>query len=284
MTVRLFGAFVFAVLSVLPLAGVARADPDDTAVRLTVSLRQLALVQTMRAATCFAMGGVDADRQAALALEQADTYETTLTGLRDGHDWLGLSPTRDPDDVAVIAATEAVWRAYRPAVYQIVSGDLHSVVMRQIMRDADQTVVSAEQLAGHFLETLEAADISPDRRAAAMLAARFQMLTQRALAETCFVLFDLGGAETRDRLTRTLEEADQTYALLTSGALDIVPAPSARVTRNMRTANLFWGKMRPTIDAVQDTQMPDADAVQKMLKLNQSVMKQLNQAVAGYIG
>ena len=81
-----------------------------------------------------------------------------------------------------------------------------------------------------------------------------------------------------------MEEADQTYALLTSGALDIVPAPSARVTRNMRTANLFWGKMRPTIDAVQDTQMPDAVAVQKMLKLNQSVMKQLNQAVAGYIG
>ncbi|WP_299692421.1 hypothetical protein [uncultured Tateyamaria sp.] len=278
------GAFVFTLLLCLPLVSAARADEPDTSTRLTLALRQATLVQSMRASTCFAMGGIDQDRQGALALEHADSYGTTLAALRDGHDWLGLSPARNADDVAAVATAETVWRDFRPAVDQIIAGDLHSVVMRQIMRDADPTVDSATRLSGHFFDTLDMPASGPHIRQAAQLAAHYRMLTQRALGEMCFVLFDLGGAPMRSRLLETLSDIDQSFALLSEGGTDIAPPPSARVSRNLRTAHLFWSKMRPTIVAVQSDTMPDALTVQKMLKLNKSVLKQLDQAVDGYIG
>ncbi|MEL7125201.1 MAG: hypothetical protein AAGK30_03175 [Pseudomonadota bacterium] len=257
---------------------------DDGAARVSLALRQATLIHSMRAATCFAMAGIDAGQQGALALEHADTYGTTLGALRDGHDWLGLAPTEDPDTIAAIAASEAVWRGFRPAIDQIIAGDLHSVVMRQIMRDTDATVESATTMAAHFLDSAAPPDRSVAVRQAAELAAHHRMLTQRALGEMCYVLFDLGGAAMPSRLERTLDEIAHSYAVLSAGSDTVAAPPSARIARNLRTAHLFWSKMRPTIEAARSDTPPDALTVQKMLKLNRSVLKQLNQAIDGYIG
>lgn len=271
------------VFAVGPWAAVsADAETADTAKRVTLALRQATLVQSMGGAACFAMAGLDADRNATLALEHADSYNTTLVGLRDGHDWLGLEPVRDPQHLTAIAATQNIWQGFRPAIYQLIAGDMHSAVMRQIMRDTDGTVDASNALATHFLATLDVAGLGAGTQQAAQRAAATRMLTQRALREMCFVLYDLGGTDMRNRFAATLDEIDAAFAMVSNGSGEVAPPPNARVARNLRTAQLFWGKMRPTLDAVLGPSPPDAMAVQKMLKLNRSVIKQLDQAVEGY--
>ena len=261
----------------------ARADTGDRVARVTLSLRQATLIQSMSAAACFAMGGIDPGRLGAQAMEHADTYSTTLTALRDGHEWMGLESTQEPRDLTAIAVSAAEWRGYRPAIDQIIAGDLHSVVMRQIIRDTGPTVAAANHLSSHFLHTLELPGAATELRAAAQLAAHSRMLTQRALVEMCFVLFDIGGAGMRARLVGTMDEITDSFARLGAGDPQIAEPPTARVSRNLRTAQLFWSKMAPTINATTSDTPPDALAVQKMLKLNRSVLKQLDQAVAGYV-
>ena len=277
-------ALAFAMILTFVLVVPPAAHASDATKRITLALRQATLVQSMGAAACFAMGGIDTSRKAAQALEHADTYDTTLIALRDGHDWLGLMPVNDARDLAAIATATETWRGFRPAVYQIVAGDLHSVVMRQLMQDTDSTVDSSNALAHHFLETLDLQKVAADQQAAAQLAAHTRMLTQRALREMCLILFDLGGAEMPMQLDSTLAEIDAAFKTVSAGAAGVAPPNNARVARNLRTAELFWSKMRPTLEGARDNDTPDPIAVQKMLKLNKSVLKQLDQAIEGYFG
>ena len=281
---RVIRIWVFLGVMLAGLGAPTVSMSDETATRLTLALRQATLLHSMNAAACFAMGGIDADRQRAIAVELVDSYSTALTAFRDGHDWLGLSGTRDPGDLAAIDDAAAAWHTYRPAVEQIVAGDLHAVVMRQVMRDASPTADRANRLATYFVETAFPTDLDAAQRAAAVLASQYRMLTQRALTEMCFVLFDLGSDTMRDRLGLTMGAIDASITQLTQGDTRTAPPPTDRVARNMRTAQVFWDKMRETIDAVRhDTPLDPAD-VRKLLKFNRAVLKQLDQAVAGYFG
>lgn len=275
-------ALVIVVTVLAGLPGVSVAQ--DTVPRITLALRQATLVHSMNAAACFSIGGIDADQQRARAVELADTYDTSLAAFRDGHDWLGLAPTSDPDDLDAIALAHTHWRAYRPAVDQIIAGDLHSVVMGQIMRDTGPTANDANRLAIHFLEAAPLDGISDAQRAAGQLAAEYRMLTQRALTEMCFVHFGLGRHMMRRRLGMTMDAIEASITQLKFGNARVALPPTPRVERNLRTAQLFWDKMRVTIDAVRYQDPIEDEAVVKMLKLNKSVLKQLDQAVAGYFG
>ncbi|WP_415920371.1 hypothetical protein [Tateyamaria sp. SN6-1] len=255
---------------------------SDDGARVALALRQATLVQGMSASACFAMGGVDAQRQGARALELSDTYRTTLGALRDGHDWLGLTPVSDASSLAAIETASHVWRGYVPSIRQIIAGDLHSVVMRHIMIETDLVTDSANSLAAHFLDNSADLKLSEDAARAAQAAASVRMLTQRALREGCYVRFALGGDEMRTQLVHTLRQIDTLFVRLAEGDAELAPPPDARVARNFRTAQLFWSKMRPTLDAMHAGEAVDDITVQKMLKLNTSVLKQMDQAVDGY--
>ena len=269
-------------LAFATLAAPLRAA-EDGATRISLAIRQETALQSIGTSACFAMGGVDARRQGDAAIEQMDSYRTVLEGFREGHEWMGLAPTTDPEQLTAIAYAEEVWQAYEPAVHQILANDLHSVVVQQILADKSGTIVSAVALTSAFVRFFGADVTGADMIGALRLAGHYRTLTQRALREMCFVYFDIGGQAKRDALRATLEELDATMQRLTNGDTGIVPPPNARIERNFRTANLFWDRMRPTIEAVLTDAPPSPDDIAKALKFNESVLKQLNQAVDGYL-
>lgn len=272
-----------ALLAPLPLvANPADADQvRDRAARVTLAARQAALLHSMSMSVCFSIGGLDAKRMASQALEQADTYDTVLHGLRDGQQWMNLLAEQNPVHLDAIAHTDDAWHRFEPAIRQLVAGDWHSVVMRQSVHQVGPTSDRANALAVHYLTSFGADLIDAPGAAAMTLASRYRMLSQRALAEMCYIHFELGLPT--ERLRQTLQEMDAAQDILRAGGTGVAPPPNGRVARNLRTAVLFWGKMRPTLDQVaMGASVPEAD-LQKVLKFNRSVLKQLDQAVAGYI-
>lgn len=259
------------------------AVKKDKVARINLAIQQGTLIQSMTQAACFAMADVDAKRSGNKALEDIDTYETVLEALRDGHEWLGLLPEARPEMLTDIATTEEAWQRYRPNVQQIVARDYHTVIINLIYQLNAPATDSSTWLAQQFIDAFGSDVFDPSFNAALLLAGHHRMLSQRALLELCFVMAGVGGDGMRARLDLTLKEFEAAFETLAEGNSDIAPPPNARISRNYRTAKLFWKKMRPVLEkAINGDQIAEAD-VTKVLKFNKSVLKQLNQAVEGYL-
>ncbi|MEL7098243.1 MAG: hypothetical protein AAGM84_05375 [Pseudomonadota bacterium] len=229
------------------------------------------------------MGGIDPDRQADAALEAVDRYGTALAAFSDGHEWMGIAPPSDPADLSRIATVQTAWAAYAPAYHQILAGDRHAVIMSQILRGIDPAVESASTLASYFISAEPGGEIvDPSVVPALRLAARQRLLIQRALRQMCLIHVGLAGPPMRVALIDTLAHIRIGAERLASGNGDVVEPPDARIARNLRTADLFWSKMRPAIKAVASGAGTSNDDIAKVLKFNKSVQKQLVQAVDGY--
>ncbi|MEL7167016.1 MAG: hypothetical protein AAGL96_16220 [Pseudomonadota bacterium] len=279
MILSTFFRFAVAMLILVPQAGAAGDGP----VRLSLAVRQAALIETMTAAACFAMGGVDRSRQGAHAIDLVDRFDTILTAFQDGHRYLGLEPLADDRHAATLQSARTVWLWYAPALQQIVAGDLHSVVIRQVIYGNNEMITAAEAIASEFASSDAGAGIAPDRLRAFRIAGHQQMLTQRALRQACFLSFGLGGARLADRLRATLQEIETTADRLAHGDSTTPGPANARIARNYRTATLMWGKVAPTLHAILAGDAVDATALQKAIKLNTSVIKQYNQALDGLV-
>lgn len=272
----------------LPIAGLAQGADDaaiarDHGERVLRALEQGALVHGMAQAACFDMAGLENIGTGDIAMDLRDTYQTSLDAFVDGHEWLGLLPTDDPAELAAIARVRTMWEAYGPAIAQIVHGDYHSVVMAQILSRASSTADASIKLAREFLTLNGTGNMTPEVAEALLLAGRYRLMSERALMETCFALNDIGGDTQKYILQFTLEEMDTILTTLKEGGDGISPPPNARIERNFRTALLFWNKMVPVMEQAIAGETPDETAIRKMLKFNQSVQKQLNQALAGYL-
>ena len=280
---RILMLVVMVVAPVLGLANTDEARQRDKTARIDLALRQSTVIQSMTQSACFAMGGIDTDRTSSVAMMELDTYSTVLNGFRDGHEWFGLLPESEPDMLAQIATAQAVWNQYRPAIQQIVAQDRHSVVMAQILTINAQVIDQSNALARHFLSQF-GSDVFPDDLAGALhLASHHRMLSQRALKEMCYIRFGLGGADMRKRLAATLQEFAAAGDALMNGTGGVPPPPNGRIARNYRTAALFWSKIQPTFDTILADHIPEDAEFASALKLNSTVLKQLNQAVGGYL-
>lgn len=278
-------ALLLTLILFLPLSPALADDAavlKDKIARLNLSLRQATLVQSMTQAACFAMADVQQKSSANKALEDLDTFETVIIGLIEGHEWLGLLPTDDPNSLRNIAELNSIWSLYRPAVQQIVAQDYHPVAMRQIIQQSATVADASNTMARAFVADFGADVIDPTLNAAVLLAGHHRMLSQRAILELCFVLADVGGTAMKDRLALTLREFEKSFAILQEGDEAVAAIPNARIGRNYRTAALFWKRMAPVFAKAIAAEPIEETELQKMLKFNSSVLKQLNQAVEGY--
>lgn len=266
------------------MAAAGPPDPADARSRMqavNVALGQATLIEAMAQNACFAMRGTGADQARGAALEHLDRFDTALGGLRAGHEWLGLLPQTDPFVLHSLNGTETAWQRLRPAMQQVIHGDYHSVVLSQFLRE-QPSVLGAVQSFAKTLMDAQGAALGAQERTGLGAASAQRMRTQRALHLLCLVRSDIGGDAMRAQLGDITAQIDAGFATLSSAGGDVQGAPNARVQRNLRTAALFWDKMRPVFTrTLAGEDVPDAD-LRKAVKLGDSVLKQMNQAVEGY--
>lgn len=272
------------VITALVLGGFARPAhaADDSAVRISLSLRQAALIETITAATCFAMGGIDAQRQKSVALEGLERYGTVLTAFREGHKYLYLSPLPKTADASTLVWAEDTWQAYAPSLQQIIAGDLHTIVMRHVLTDREETVLTAIAVSSDVMKDHGNNVLASGALPALRLVGHLQLLTQRAVRQSCYVHFGLGGADLPQTLRATLNEITTIFARLSSEGDVGATLPNARIARNIKTAGMLWGRVAPAIALILDDPAIDHTAIAKMLKMNGSVLKQINQGIDGF--
>lgn len=250
--------------------------------KINVALKQSTLLESMTQTACFAMSGLQRRENRSEALDQIDSFGTALAGLREGHEWLGLRPETHPAALQGLGVADQSWTRFRPVIQQLVNGDNHSVVVQQLLSDSSPAQHITNALSQEMIKA-HGHDLSVRMQTGLFEAAAHRMRVQRSLSELCFVMNGIGGAQMADRLTQTLSQIDAGFTYLAEGNGTIPKAPNARVQRNLRTAALFWGKMRPNFDLALSGQGISEATLRKTLKFNKSVLKQLNQAVEGYL-
>lgn len=254
----------------------------NKAQKLNISLKQATLLEGMTQTACFVMSGVDRNQVRTEALEYVDGYDTALSGLRAGHEWLGLLAEDNPGALAQLERADAHWQGLQPVIQQIVHGDYHSVVIQQLLSGREPARLQARALSAEMI-SVHGNVLSEAERVGLVEASAHRMRTQRALTELCFFLNDIGGVETKRHLQASLAEIEAGFTYLSDGTGPLLEAPNGRVKRNLRTAALFWRKISAEIEAALVSETADTAAIRKALKLNKSVLKQLNQAVEGYL-
>ncbi|MEP4195706.1 MAG: hypothetical protein ABJL99_08745 [Aliishimia sp.] len=288
MHIKFLFALLFNLIAVLTLFSASKLsaganDPRNATQKISTSIAQAALVAGMAETACFAMTGVDRKRSQDAAREYMDNFSTVLAGLRDGHEWLGLLPETNDVTRQKIDATEDVWRRFKPVVEQIINGDYHSVVVHQLIEQHSVIEAQSDELAEVIVSQYQSDAMTDALRRGLIAAGKHRILSQNVITELCLVMFDVGGPEMKAQLAMHLAEFEAGFIRLSEGAADIPPAPNARVKRNYRTASLFWEKMNPVFKDVISGKPVDVASLKKAMKYNKSVLKQLNQAVEGYL-
>jgi len=251
--------------------------------RIKLSLRQATLIQTMTSSACLTMGGFDTKSASNAALDDLDTFKTVLAAFHAGHEWLGLLPETDSAVLAQVSNVDAVWNRYRPAVEQLVAGDHHTVVISQLLSQTATISEASNALAAAFITHYGSRTVERDLGRALEEAARHMMLSQRVVKEICYAHFGLGGAGLPAELRRTIQTVDAGFTELSEGSARVPAPPNARVKRNLRTAALFWDKVKSVAEPLANGETVTKADLQKALKMNKSVLKQLNQALESYL-
>lgn len=272
------GAIAVSAFCLSPIA----ANAQTVSQKVNIALKQATLLEGLSQNACFAMSGLNQAQARADALELLDGFSTALAGLREGHQWLDLLPETDPGVIGELDKSDASWNSLRPAIQQLVNKDYHSVVIYQFLKNQPLALAQARGLADKIIDAHGAA-LLPDDRVGLREAAAHRMRTQQVLRELCFVINEIGGAEMKVALAQTVSRIDARFVTLSEGGEGVPAAPNARIKRNLRTAALFWDKMRPGLDVVLRGEVLAEPELAKLLKLNRSVLKQLNQAVEGYL-
>ncbi len=280
-SIRVFGY----VLAMITLSSALFADESlrNKMERIKLSLRQPTLIQTMTSSACMTMGGIDAQSASNAALDDLDTYKTVIASFSDGHEWLGLLPENDTVILGQLDALGEVWSRYRPAVQQLVAGDYHAVVMSQLLTQNDEMTEASNALAAKFIAHYGSDAVDADVGRALQQAAHHMMLSQRSIMEMCYAYFGIGGAEMPRQLAGTIQAVDTGFADLSAGAADGSFTPNARVKRNLRTAALFWDRVKTAAEPLARGEAIAQEDLEKALKMNKSVLKQLNQALESYL-
>ena len=218
--------------------------------KINLAGRQRMLTQRMTAATCLNLSGGDALYER-VARDAHDEFNSVLNGFLNGDPALRLAAETEPSVRAAFAAVAAEWTVLGVALQQILAGDLHTVVLSQMV----QSNVPALTKSNAAVQALVAVnDNAPDADPMAQtvnVAGRQRMLSQKMMKELCFVVIGLGADAAMEDLRVTMGSFDAALANLLSGdaGTGLVAPPTPKLRAQLRKVEGLWLRYKEAIEA-----------------------------------
>lgn len=276
-------ALWFGIMQASPVLPNTATDQDraqEAAVRINVAGRQRMLTQRMAKALCFAMSGVDTERQSEIAFLAANEFQNALDALTTGSDALGLAPEPSVD---IRDALEEVRRLSQPltaSVMQIVSGDRHSVAVRLVIERNEPTLEQMDATVDKIVRA--AGTLSGDSATTVNLAGRQRMLTQRIAKDLCFAAIDVNRDASLPTLNKSVALFDTTLTQLINGdaRAGLLPPGTPRIAAHLDTVKAKWDEILPALEALPSApDLGDAEMLRFAEDLD-AILDEMNMAVA----
>ncbi|WP_415922013.1 type IV pili methyl-accepting chemotaxis transducer N-terminal domain-containing protein [Tateyamaria sp. SN6-1] len=282
---------VLFLLSCGPVAVPAAQADDQEAVqarqKINLSGRQRMLTQRMTAAACLVMINVDRENRILVAQGAHGDFERALHGLVHGDPELNLLPTQSATVRAALAEVDVVWRELGPAVLQLSAGDLHTVVIGQILAENLPALRLSNAAVGEFVKLYGSSDLDPALARAIDVAGRQRMLSQKMMKEACFVSAGLSPQENAAQLRETIQLFDASLQDLRQGDTDagIAPPPTDAVAEQLETVAKAWVQYKSALNAVEPVVAigDPRDQLAALAQQSDAILSAAHQAVLLYV-
>lgn len=189
--------------------------------------QQRGLVNQMSLATCMVMADLNPKTNSSLALHAADAFDALQKG--------PVSPA---------------WRTFGPAVRQIASNDLHTVVVQQFLNDSAGLI---ESLEGDLSNAL-AQDPRPTAKVTAHIR-RLATLSQSMGRDVCLLSMGVNGARAAQQLDGALDAFETVLTDLEEGneAAGIAPPTDMSLEDQMWMLRGEWDALADMLHGLDGT-------------------------------
>ena len=243
------------------------------------------LSQRMAAASCLALAGVDSDNRAKVAQTAHADFSRTLTALRFGDPELDLPVEQNADIVAALAEVDTIWASYGPAVQQLSHGDLHSIVVAQLMDLNLPALKLSNAAVQEITRAYGAGVIDPASAKTIDIAGRQRMLSQKMMKEACFVAIGLNAASNQEHLDTTVALFDASLSKLIHGddAAGVTAPPSRAVLVQLQKVETYWEQFRLGLSLVEPNSPMSRADLAALADQSDRVLREMHQAVLLYV-
>lgn len=243
------------------------------------------LSQRMAAATCLAISGVDATARAEVAWMSHMDFSAALSGLRHGNENLQLPAEDDAGILSALDAVERTWSSVGPAVQQLSSGDLHTVVMSQLLDGNLPLLTLSNAAVSEIVDRYGKDVIDPTKAKTINMAGRQRMLSQKMMKEACFVASELELDANLSALEQTIDLFDRSLTQLREGdPVDgVMPPPNAEVARQLDLVATLWSTYRVGLSVVEPGSRSGSDALSDLAHQSDAILREMHKAVLLYV-
>ncbi len=272
----------FFILSLVS-ADVLAVTASEHAVIINLAGRQRMLTQKMSKEMLLVAKGIEAEANRASLAKTAELFDTTLKGLQNGSDELGLPPTEHAVIRRQLGKVEGLWQSFHAVVKQVVSGgdvDIAKVAELNLplLKNMNTAVRLYEKEAGKATGKSAGVVIN--------LAGKQRMLTQKMSKEILLVALQHDADNNKSNVRNTASLFDRTLKGLKDGDadLELPKTDDATIRTQLDKVNELWGAFKPLVDkagAVDSTAL-STNELKKIAELNLPLLKEMNKAVKMY--
>lgn len=266
-------------------AGVAFAEPsaEEWARIMNLSGRQRMLTQKMSKEALFVTADVRADELRDALAGTTGLFETTLAGLRDGSEELGLPATDNPRIVKQLDKVQSMYLELKPLFDTVSQGGTLSKEQQKELASKNVPLLKQMNKAVKMYERGAKKVLAGDAAAAVVinLAGKQRMLTQKMTKEALLVQLGVAKDDNLLNLRETTSLFDRTLAGLLDGDsdLELPGTQDAGIRSQLTKVSGLWSKLLPQLDAVIAGGSLASDQLVSLLKENVTLLKEANQAV-----
>lgn len=248
-----------------PVTVLAASDTlkvDHIRHKINLSGRQRMLSQRMAAATCMAASGFDGKSRAEVAWFAHSEFAAALAELQYGNESKNIPAEGDRAILAAFEEVEQVWASVGPAVQQLSSGDLHPVVLRQLLTGNLPLLKASNAVVTQIVARYGGDVIDPESAKTINIAGRQRMLSQKMMKQACFVAADFELEKNKAALVETIALFDRSLVQLRNGdgPSGVMAPPNPDVARQLDYVATLWEEYKLDLSMVNlaraPTQMP----------------------------
>ncbi len=276
-------AVAFIVLFTGMVADVLAVTASEYAVVINLAGRQRMLTQKMSKEMLLVAKGIDVDANRKSLKGTAELFDSTLKGLLHGDASMGLPPTDSPVIVRQLGKVQSLWSDFYSTVQAVVGGgsvpvDKVANINLPLLKNMNTAVRVYEKEAKKATGKSAGVVIN--------LAGKQRMLSQKMSKEMLLVALNHQAKDNKANLRGTASLFDRTLKGLRDGDKDLglPPTKSAAIAKQLDKVAAIWSEFKPVAEKAGDVNVAEvtADDLQKMVKLNMPLLKEMNAAVKMY--
>lgn len=278
-----------AMLTFLPAASSHALEvsvAEDGKRKINLSGRQRMLSQRMAKAVCFAALGVQVEKHLKMTEDAHATFDTTLTGLRQGDEEQGMNPEKTPRILSELDGVEDLWTRYGVAVAAAAEGrEAAQAALDDVASLNLPTLVQMNKAVGEFERHYgSSGDIHPALALALNISGRQRMLSQKASKEFCLIAAGKDVEANRKALAETVALFESSLLGLMDGNEDIgLPeAPTDEIYEQLEMVMELWSPLKSIFDKVANGSDPSDAELELVATDNNPLLVEMNRAVWMY--